>query len=163
MQSENNRFSVTMIQSTGLGKMMWGEAGSMWVRKTTEFCIKEMTAAAVRVCIYIYLPIVIHLESKVLLLVVVGRGSGRPDLVGILGDGSSLIFNTASEMALGINILLEAWTRNDLHHFCPHFSSQNSVIWPGLIAKEASQCSLAVAQDGRKMIACLCHKPDFLF
>ena len=46
----NNKFSATMIESTGLCKII-SEAGSIWARKITELCIKVINSSCFCVCV----------------------------------------------------------------------------------------------------------------
>ena len=47
----NNKFSATVIESTGLCKIISEEAGSTWARKTTELCIKVINNSCYSVCV----------------------------------------------------------------------------------------------------------------
>lgn len=58
----NNKFSVTMIESTGLCKIIAEEAGSTWARKTTELSIKVINNSCYSVCASVSVCLcVIHL------------------------------------------------------------------------------------------------------
>ena len=57
----NNKFNATMIESTGLCKII-SEAGSIWARKITELCIKVINNSCFSVCVCVCVSVcVIHL------------------------------------------------------------------------------------------------------
>lgn len=101
----SNRLSATMTQGKGLCGTMCEEASYMCMERLLTFGLIRVTIAD---AVYIN-AVAIHLSSKILFLVVVERGSGRPDFSGILVDGIALICN--------IGFLREPWT--SIHRWKP--------------------------------------------
>lgn len=99
------RFSATVMQSKRLGRMMCEKSWLLCIESFLSFVLIKVTKAAAT---YIN-PVVIHLWSKMLFLVMVGRGSGRLDIFGILVDGSTLTFN--------LGLLRDPWT--SMHSWKP--------------------------------------------